>query len=82
MQVKDFPTFNALVCIDLAWRSGACWFDTATNLGIPFKVALRSGERLSNQRLIDYGTSLNYPWLTDTGRVYLSECLSQLTVSE
>lgn len=39
----------------------------------PFKVVLRKLEKLADQGLIEYGTSLNFPWLTEEGEELLNE---------
>lgn len=44
----------------------------------PFKVVLRKLEKLDGQGLIEYGTSLNFPWLTEEGE----ELLKQLNKEE
>jgi hypothetical protein len=39
----------------------------------PEKVIVAKLYQLSSQRLIDYGVSVSYPWLTDAGRQKLAE---------
>jgi len=39
----------------------------------PPKVVLARLQQMENQRLIEYGTSINWPWLTPQGKQRLAE---------
>ena len=41
--------------------------------GQPEKVCLRAAERCENHNYIEYGVSINYPWLTDKGKELLKD---------
>lgn len=59
----DRPSLNAIDL--LAARSGQPW-----------KVALRTLEKLENKHMIECGSSLNWPWLTDQGVAALTRSLA------
>lgn len=51
----------------------SCIYDLADAAGCPPKVAWRTLEKLCDKNLIEYGTSINFPWLTAKGEALLGE---------
>ena len=45
----------------------------ARRTGCAEKQAVRKLEKASGRLWIDYGTSINFPWLTDEGKAKLAE---------
>ena len=47
--------------------------------GIPFKVGLRKFEQLVDRGLLNFGSSIRFPWLTDAGKQRLRELEDEAT---
>jgi hypothetical protein len=77
MQTKDVPRglmLHAAMVADMAFRDwawrGACppaWYADPRLDHVPSKLFWHVAERLSHEGLLDFGVSLNRPWLTDKG---------------
>ena len=68
MQVKDLSTPDMLRLI-----AAVCPTLSVTRAlpGVPPKVVERKLEKLADQGLIEYSTTINRPWLTDAGRAVI-----------
>lgn len=72
MQVKDVTDAQVFAYLDEYGRGNPLEALQQKD-GVPFKVALRKLERMVGMGWLQYGSSLNYVWITEEGKARLRE---------
>lgn len=74
MARKNISDKDVVCAVSLARDSGFTWRPIdilKEKTGEPWKVCLRAIERAFERGFLDYGVSIEVPWVTEEGKIFL-----------